>query len=130
MKPTFLKFFSFGRFDFAIYLRQGFFTAHRQNRMAEGNHDADHANQAKPVGRIAQRFGNRCFAQPAERIFLFMGNRIELRNFVAVFIELVVAVCVDFPFLTDKSGFHVGSRIRGTIVHQRDCGPDRAARPT
>ena len=39
------------------------------------------------------------FAQPAQRIFLLAGDRIDRRHRFAVFVELRIAVVVDLIFL-------------------------------
>ena len=51
-----------GRLDLAVDLGQRLLAAHGQDRMAEGDEDADHADQAEPVrrrlaGQLAQLVG-------------------------------------------------------------------------
>ena len=54
MNAAFLKFCSFGDFDLAVDLGQRLLAAHRQDRVAEGDDDADHADQAEPIRRRAR----------------------------------------------------------------------------
>ena len=85
MKPTFLKLRQLGRLDLAVDLRQRLLAAHRQDRMAERDHDADRADQAEPIGRMPQRLGERWkFAQPTERILLLARDGIDPRHNFAV----------------------------------------------
>ena len=72
MKAAFLKFVQLGRLHLAIDLGQRLLAAHRQDRVAEGDQDADDADQAQPVAGDA---GRRRVAQgsPAEE-----AERVEL----------------------------------------------------
>ena len=55
-----LEVLQLGRLDLAVNLGQRLLAAHRQDRMAEGDEDADHADQAQPIHcRVSVRMRRR-----------------------------------------------------------------------
>ena len=68
-----------GRFDLAVDLGQRLLAAHGENRMSEGDDQAEEPHHAEPMGAVPQRLGYRGeIAEEAERIFLPPGNRVHL----------------------------------------------------
>ena len=67
------------RFDFAVDLGQRLFAAHGQDRMPEGQQQADHADDAHPIARLPQ-FGGQP-GEPAadqpQRVFLACGGVVD-----------------------------------------------------
>ncbi len=71
------------RLDFAVNLGQRLLAAHGQDRVAEGDEDAEQADQAQPVGRgfaadVAQRLRRPRVLQEPRRVFHLLGGRVEL----------------------------------------------------
>ena len=67
--------------DLPIDLGQGLLAAHGQDRMAEGDQDAEGADQAEPMDlrRVMESRADGGVAEPAERVFLPAGHFIDLR---------------------------------------------------
>ena len=68
------------RFDFAVDLGQRLFAAHGQDRMPEGQQQADHADDAHPIARPPQ-FGGQPGEPAADQpqgIFLAVGGVVDL----------------------------------------------------
>ena len=82
MNADFLEIRQLGRLHFAINLRKRFLAAHRQDRVAEGDNNADQPDQAQPTSCGMRSgsaiFGN--FAEPTEWILLFARHGIDLRH--------------------------------------------------
>ena len=76
-----LEVLQLGALDLAVDLRQRLLAAHRQDRVAERDEDAEHPDQAQPVdrGRAASVVADRRPADEAERVDLLPDHLVDLR---------------------------------------------------
>ena len=91
-----------GRLDFAIDLGQRLLAAHGQDRVAEGDQHADHADDAPPVARFVEFLGEarRDPGNGAQGVFLLSGDFVDLRHDAA-------AVAVGLGLLNEPAGRRV-----------------------
>ena len=78
MKAAFLKFWQLGRLDFAVDLGQRLLAAHRQDRVAEGDEQAEHADQM-----LSQSARGRCAASCSRRSRSSSGRKPSGSSLVA-----------------------------------------------
>ena len=100
-----LEVLHFGRFHLAVDLGQRLFAAHRQDRMPEGDQQADHADDAHPVARLSQLRGQP--GEPAgdcpqrvlllfrDAVFQWLRDRLPFSS-LAVFVLVVLVLGYEF----------------------------------